>query len=136
MTGTLSFPVSIPVTYPFTGSYSNPIPDSYSIPNIPIWRVGQEKTMRANLVSFALNDSADFKHESYPSTLPGRRPLNDFLPGRIPKLCRLFFIVPSVAFNDFRYEKHAPLFYRHVVNQSFLFFMRSVGDDFQYNYLI
>lgn len=74
MTGTLSFPCSVPVTYPFPGSYSNPIPDSYPIPNYPMGRMRQEKDLRSHHVKTESTILTDFKHESYPSTLPGRRP--------------------------------------------------------------
>ena len=75
MTGNYSFSGTTPVTYPFPGSYPNPIPDSYPISNYPIGRMSQEKDLRAALVKSASTISTDFKHESYPSTLPGRRPL-------------------------------------------------------------
>ena len=75
MTGTVPFTCSTPVTYPFPGSYPNPIPDSYPIPNYPIGRMRREKDLRARYVKSASTISTDFKHESYPSTLPGRRPL-------------------------------------------------------------
>jgi len=75
MTGTFSFPSTDPVTYPYPGSYPNPIPDSYPIPNYPMGRMKQEKDLRARLVKSASMILTDYKHESYPSTLPGRRPL-------------------------------------------------------------
>ncbi|HQI97800.1 MAG TPA: hypothetical protein PK575_13925 [Syntrophorhabdus sp.] len=76
MTGTIPFSGTDPVTYPFPGSCPNPIPDSYPIPNYPMGRIRQEKDLRARCVRKGpQTESTDFKHESYPSTLPGRRPL-------------------------------------------------------------
>ena len=81
MTGTVPFTCSTPDTYPFPGSYPNPIPDSYPIPNYPIGRMRQKKDLRARYVKSASTISTDFKHESYPSTLPGRMPFSR-LPAR------------------------------------------------------
>ena len=85
MTGTDSFPCSVPTTYPFPGSYPNPIPDSYPIPNYPIWRMRQEKDLRAR------RDKKDLKLIRRISNMRVIRqrslaggPSNDFLPGRIP----------------------------------------------------
>jgi hypothetical protein len=83
----------------------------------------EKQAMKGTAVARCKIVRVDFNHMSYPPTPWQEAPSMTSCRGDSQISTRSFFMVSVVAFNDSRYEKHAPLFYGHGVNLINLFFV-------------